>query len=197
MCPGKYGRHTSLPFLRPPLTTALLTLGKAQQVNLPASACALISSVLRVCLVVLVVSYSGVCFLAERHAREWAGPPEPPAHAARTTAAPAHQRQTHQQCKAGISAPPCGFSAEKTLRVLQAQLLFSDARPRPNAASINSSSLFDPPLPPLPRCRSPACSGTRPGCWCRKRCLCGLPACCSWGRASWETPLQVSAAMLG
>ncbi|XP_011613450.1 ribonucleoprotein PTB-binding 2 isoform X1 [Takifugu rubripes] len=28
---GKYGRHTSLPFLRPPLTTALLTLGKAQQ----------------------------------------------------------------------------------------------------------------------------------------------------------------------
>ncbi|XP_035509483.1 ribonucleoprotein PTB-binding 2 [Morone saxatilis] len=28
---GKYGRHTSLPFLRPPLTTALLTLGKAHQ----------------------------------------------------------------------------------------------------------------------------------------------------------------------
>uniref|UniRef100_H3DL73 Ribonucleoprotein, PTB-binding 2 n=1 Tax=Tetraodon nigroviridis TaxID=99883 RepID=H3DL73_TETNG len=28
---GKYGRHTSLPFLRPPLATALLTLGKAQQ----------------------------------------------------------------------------------------------------------------------------------------------------------------------
>lgn len=31
---GKYGRHTSLPFLRPPLTTALLTLGKAHQVTL-------------------------------------------------------------------------------------------------------------------------------------------------------------------
>ncbi|XP_026179250.1 ribonucleoprotein PTB-binding 2 isoform X2 [Mastacembelus armatus] len=30
---GKYGRHTSLPFLRPPLTTALLTLGKAHQVS--------------------------------------------------------------------------------------------------------------------------------------------------------------------
>ncbi|XP_041861178.1 ribonucleoprotein PTB-binding 2 isoform X3 [Melanotaenia boesemani] len=30
---GKYGRHTSLPFLRPPLTTALLTLGKAHQQN--------------------------------------------------------------------------------------------------------------------------------------------------------------------
>ncbi|KAK5869624.1 hypothetical protein PBY51_024327 [Eleginops maclovinus] len=28
---GKYGRHASLPFLRPPLTTALLTLGKAHQ----------------------------------------------------------------------------------------------------------------------------------------------------------------------
>ncbi|KAG7470261.1 hypothetical protein JOB18_033403 [Solea senegalensis] len=28
---GKYGRHSSLPFLRPPLTTALLTLGKAHQ----------------------------------------------------------------------------------------------------------------------------------------------------------------------
>ncbi|XP_054646510.1 ribonucleoprotein PTB-binding 2 isoform X3 [Dunckerocampus dactyliophorus] len=28
---GKYGRHTNLPFLRPPLTTALLTLGKAHQ----------------------------------------------------------------------------------------------------------------------------------------------------------------------
>ncbi|XP_041646684.1 ribonucleoprotein PTB-binding 2 isoform X2 [Cheilinus undulatus] len=28
---GKYGRHGSLPFLRPPLTTALLTLGKAHQ----------------------------------------------------------------------------------------------------------------------------------------------------------------------
>ncbi|KAM6921096.1 ribonucleoprotein PTB-binding 2 [Xenentodon cancila] len=28
---GKYGRHTGLPFLRPPLTSALLTLGKAQQ----------------------------------------------------------------------------------------------------------------------------------------------------------------------
>ncbi|XP_024909803.1 ribonucleoprotein PTB-binding 2 isoform X6 [Cynoglossus semilaevis] len=28
---GKYGRHNSLPFLRPPLTTALLTLGKAHQ----------------------------------------------------------------------------------------------------------------------------------------------------------------------
>ncbi|XP_072245204.1 ribonucleoprotein PTB-binding 2 isoform X1 [Leuresthes tenuis] len=28
---GKYGRHTGLPFLRPPLTTALLTLGKAHQ----------------------------------------------------------------------------------------------------------------------------------------------------------------------
>ena len=30
---GKYGRHAGLPFLRPPLTTALLTLGKAQQVT--------------------------------------------------------------------------------------------------------------------------------------------------------------------
>ncbi|TNN37241.1 Ribonucleoprotein PTB-binding 2 [Liparis tanakae] len=29
---GKYGRHGGLPFLRPPLTTALLTLGKAHQV---------------------------------------------------------------------------------------------------------------------------------------------------------------------
>ncbi|XP_077573682.1 ribonucleoprotein PTB-binding 2 [Stigmatopora nigra] len=28
---GKYGRHTNLPFLRPPLTAALLTLGKAHQ----------------------------------------------------------------------------------------------------------------------------------------------------------------------
>ncbi|XP_068176037.1 ribonucleoprotein PTB-binding 2 [Antennarius striatus] len=28
---GKYGRHAGLPFLRPPLTTALLTLGKAHQ----------------------------------------------------------------------------------------------------------------------------------------------------------------------
>ncbi|KAM9831807.1 ribonucleoprotein PTB-binding 2 [Neosynchiropus ocellatus] len=28
---GKYGRHASLPFLRPPLTAALLTLGKAHQ----------------------------------------------------------------------------------------------------------------------------------------------------------------------
>ncbi|XP_062252174.1 ribonucleoprotein PTB-binding 2 [Platichthys flesus] len=28
---GKYGRHSSMPFLRPPLTTALLTLGKAHQ----------------------------------------------------------------------------------------------------------------------------------------------------------------------
>ncbi|XP_033937943.1 ribonucleoprotein PTB-binding 2 isoform X1 [Pseudochaenichthys georgianus] len=28
---GKYGRHANLPFLRPPLTTALLTLGKAHQ----------------------------------------------------------------------------------------------------------------------------------------------------------------------
>ncbi|XP_039985603.1 ribonucleoprotein PTB-binding 2 isoform X2 [Xiphias gladius] len=28
---GKYGRHGNLPFLRPPLTTALLTLGKAHQ----------------------------------------------------------------------------------------------------------------------------------------------------------------------
>ncbi|KAM9797316.1 ribonucleoprotein PTB-binding 2 isoform 1-T1 [Syngnathus typhle] len=28
---GKYGRRMNLPFLRPPLTTALLTLGKAQQ----------------------------------------------------------------------------------------------------------------------------------------------------------------------
>nr|XP_057929780.1 ribonucleoprotein PTB-binding 2 isoform X1 [Doryrhamphus excisus] len=28
---GKYGRHAHLPFLRPPLTTALLTLGKAHQ----------------------------------------------------------------------------------------------------------------------------------------------------------------------
>ncbi|KAF7657154.1 hypothetical protein LDENG_00031200 [Lucifuga dentata] len=28
---GKYGRHGSLPFLRPPLTSALLTLGKAHQ----------------------------------------------------------------------------------------------------------------------------------------------------------------------
>ncbi|KAM9383989.1 ribonucleoprotein PTB-binding 2 [Pholidichthys leucotaenia] len=28
---GKYSRHSSLPFLRPPLTTALLTLGKAHQ----------------------------------------------------------------------------------------------------------------------------------------------------------------------
>ncbi|KAM9848619.1 ribonucleoprotein PTB-binding 2 [Aulostomus maculatus] len=28
---GKYGRHTNLPFFRPPLTTALLTLGKAHQ----------------------------------------------------------------------------------------------------------------------------------------------------------------------
>ncbi|XP_061680482.1 ribonucleoprotein PTB-binding 2 isoform X2 [Syngnathoides biaculeatus] len=28
---GKYGRHSNLPFLRPPLTTALLTLGKAHQ----------------------------------------------------------------------------------------------------------------------------------------------------------------------
>uniref|UniRef100_G3NVT6 Ribonucleoprotein, PTB-binding 2 n=1 Tax=Gasterosteus aculeatus TaxID=69293 RepID=G3NVT6_GASAC len=28
---GKYGRHTSLPFLRPSLTTALLTLGKVHQ----------------------------------------------------------------------------------------------------------------------------------------------------------------------
>lgn len=30
---GKYGRHAGLPFLRPPLTTALLTLGKAHQVT--------------------------------------------------------------------------------------------------------------------------------------------------------------------
>lgn len=36
---GKYGRHTSLPFLRPPLTTALLTLGKAHQVTLTATLC--------------------------------------------------------------------------------------------------------------------------------------------------------------
>lgn len=44
VCPGKYGRHTSLPFLRPPLTAALLTLGKAQQVDPPpAPAPALIS----------------------------------------------------------------------------------------------------------------------------------------------------------
>ncbi|XP_061739683.1 ribonucleoprotein PTB-binding 2 [Nerophis ophidion] len=28
---GKYGRHTNLPFLRPPLTTALLTFGRAHQ----------------------------------------------------------------------------------------------------------------------------------------------------------------------
>ncbi|XP_061594706.1 ribonucleoprotein PTB-binding 2 [Cololabis saira] len=28
---GKFGRHAGLPFLRPPLTSALLTLGKAQQ----------------------------------------------------------------------------------------------------------------------------------------------------------------------
>lgn len=34
---GKYGRNAGLPFLRPPLTAALLTLGKAHQVTLNAS----------------------------------------------------------------------------------------------------------------------------------------------------------------
>ena len=42
---GKYGRHTGLPFLRPPLTTALLTLGKAHQVATLVSICVGTSSV--------------------------------------------------------------------------------------------------------------------------------------------------------
>lgn len=52
-----------------------------------------------------------------------------------------------------------------------------------------------PPLPPPQKknpIRSPVCSGTRPGCCCRKLCLYGLQASCLWGKASWETLPQVS-----
>lgn len=45
------------------------------------------------------------------------------------------------------------------------------------------------PLIPL---RSQVCSGTRPGCWCRKLCLCDLQASFHWGKACLETPPQVS-----
>lgn len=131
---GKYGRHTSLPFLRPPLTTALLTLGKAQQVSPPASACALISIDLRglfCCCCFVSVFFTVMCAcLAERHARERAGPPEPPAHAARTTATPAHQRQTHQQRKTQKSGISCVFSAQKIQCVLQAELSSSKTESR-------------------------------------------------------------------
>lgn len=44
----------------------------------------------------------------------------------------------------------------------------------------------------FPFIRSPVCSGTRPDCSCRKPCLCDLQASCSWGKASWETLLQVN-----
>lgn len=39
MFEGKYSRHANLPFLRPPLTTALLTLGKAHQVSTTSTVC--------------------------------------------------------------------------------------------------------------------------------------------------------------
>lgn len=40
--------------------------------------------------------------------------------------------------------------------------------------------------------RFPVCSGTRPDCWCRKLCPCGLRGSCRWEKVSSETLQQVS-----
>lgn len=102
---GKYGRQAGLPFLRPPLTTALLTLGKAQQVPITSTPVWHF-----ICLFVFVMLSltTSVC-VTEGYAWKWTSPPEPFAYAARTAAAPAHQRQTHQQCKTTLFLCVCVF----------------------------------------------------------------------------------------
>lgn len=109
---GKYGRHTSLPFLRPPLTTALLTLGKAHQVTLTFKS-------LNCLVCVRACAYSDVLFFypAECYVWKWTSPPEPFAHAAGTATASTHQRQTHQQRKTPVYVSVCDDLHMLVLRV--------------------------------------------------------------------------------
>lgn len=89
---GKYGRNAGLPFLRPPLTAALLTLGKAHQVTINA---VIFVRSFTTSMFVDMLKSSVNCFCCnptERHGRERTRPPEPPPHAARAAAAPSHQR---------------------------------------------------------------------------------------------------------